>query len=741
MEKRTIYVFSTAYYPFVGGAEIAIQEVARRLAGHFDFVIVTARMRRGLPKREVRPEGTIVRVGFGTRFDKWLLPLFVLFRIPNAAFRAAAKERNILMWGMDISQGTFAATILKVFFPRIPFVFTLQYGYGDERIQKGRGGMIRRSLSFFLSRADHVTAISSYLCDVATTYGYDGPVTLIPNGVDSRFERPPRLEAFGKKVVITTSRLVPKNGIDILIRSFLLVLKREPDAVCWILGDGPERRALEELTESLGISESVRFFGDVPYEKIPKYLWEATVFVRPSRSEGMGNSFVEALAAGLPIIGTPVGGVLDIIADEKTGLFAKEENAEDLAEKILRLIDDQALSSRIKKEGLRMVEKRFGWDLLARAYEDVFSRLYEERPLFILIASPLSPPRVGGPALYASALPREFRSLGHRAGVVSFDSFLRFPTGVRHVLYFFSLWRKGFRRDILFSLDHVSVGLPAFLVSFLFRVPIVFRVEGDFLWESYVERTHRDITLRAFYHTRPKLSPKEQMVFSISRAILRRASRLVCSSEWRAGIVAKAYGISKESIEILSNAYSVVGDERYKEKKKNIILWAGRALYLKNLYRLVNAFQALAPKGWELHLVGDGPDRKRIEEYISTFSGAPIRWMGSVKRELLFRQMAESSIFILPSLSDVGPNVILEALAEGTAVILTRESGYRDLLKDAALFVDPLDERDIRQALERYIGERSLRDLHKEMGKRIASSREWPDVAAEWASLFKSLRK
>ena len=105
MERQKVYVFSTAYLPFVGGAEIAIQEVSRRLKNRFDFTIVTARMRRGLPKREVRPEGTVIRLGFGINFDKWLLPLFVLFRISDFGFRISnlgmGMMTKAIVWAKD----------------------------------------------------------------------------------------------------------------------------------------------------------------------------------------------------------------------------------------------------------------------------------------------------------------------------------------------------------------------------------------------------------------------------------------------------------------------------------------------------------------------------------------------------------------------------------------------------------------------------------------------------------------
>ena len=739
MEKPRIYVFSTAYYPFIGGAEIAIEEVSRRLKDRFDFYIVTSRMRRSLPKREVRPEGTIIRVGFGTRFDKWLLPLFVLWRLKIENW----KFENSILWGMDISQGTCAAAILKFLYPRIPFVFTLQYGYGDERLRKGRGGMIGKSLSFFLSRADHVTAISLYLLSAGERYGYRGAKILIPNGVDAgEFRRPAGLPATREKIVVTTSRLVPKNGIDILIRAIAEVKKTVPDVQCHIIGDGPELNKLKILSEKLKVAECVKFFGSIPYEEIPRYLWQASVFARPSRSEGMGNSFVEALAAGLPVVGTPVGGITDIIEDGKTGLFSKPEDPYDLAVKIALLLRNPRLRDSIAKEGQKMVENRFGWERISSLYAGIFSSLLETLPLSVLVATPFLPPRLGGPAIYADALSQEFRRLGHRVEVVSFEPYLRFPSGIRHCMYMCSLARKSFRKDILFSLDYTSVGFPALIISKLFRIPLVVRVEGDFLWEHYVERTRRDVTLQGFYRAPPVLSFAEKLIFNASRAVFRGASVLACSSEWRKSIVIQGMGAPPHKVEIIQNVFAASenGGVFHGDKKK-VILWAGRILYLKNLRRLLHACAALGESEWELHIVGDGPYRGDMEKYAEALSFPQIRMYGGMSRPELLKKMQEAAFFVLPSLSDVGPNVIMEALSVGTPAIMSRESGYAKLLRDAVLLVNPLDEQDIKRGIETYMRGKALRNSHLKAGRSIIASRGWPRAASEWISLFERVRE
>ena len=180
-EKPAVLVFTTAYFPFVGGAEVAIQEVARRLKNEYDFFIFTSRMDGKLPAREKRLEGLVIRIGFGNKFDKFWLLIFGWF----VAWRELRKwHRKIIFWVMDFSFGAAVAGFLKIFYPKIPLVFTIQYGYGDERVKKGRGGLMNLAFRLILSQADYVTAISNYLLNLCKQYGYIGEEAVIHNGVD-----------------------------------------------------------------------------------------------------------------------------------------------------------------------------------------------------------------------------------------------------------------------------------------------------------------------------------------------------------------------------------------------------------------------------------------------------------------------------------------------------------------------------------------------------------------------------
>lgn len=364
-EKPEIIVFSTAYVPFVGGAELAIREIARRLNGEYKFTVITARLRRDLAKAETLPEGNVVRVGFGHSFDKLLLPVLGFF----AARRIVMKNRkNVLLWGMMITYASCAAYVLKLFYKNIPLVITLQEGNREwERIPSSL------LWSAILKRADEVTAISGFLSGLARAKGYHGALSIIPNGVpESLLEITHNLHEI--PIVFSASRLVKKNGLDILFKACERIKNVYAFHVI-IAGDGPDRRTLEDLVQYLGMADRVQFLGNVPYDNLHHWYKQSDIFARPSRSEGLGSAFLEAMAAGLITIGTSVGGIPDFLKDRKTGFVARPDDVNDTANalrKALTLSDSDRIQ--MIHTARASVVRRFLWKDIAFRMGIVFSR-------------------------------------------------------------------------------------------------------------------------------------------------------------------------------------------------------------------------------------------------------------------------------------------------------------------------------------------------------------------------------
>lgn len=728
----------------MGGAEVAIQEIAKRLEMRFDFVMITARFKKELAREEIRNGILIRRVGWGTRWDAFLLPIFGLW----TAQKFLRDTSTALMWGMDISQGSAAAALTKFFYPRVPFVLSVQYGYGDTRLYQGRFGLIKYGFAFMLHQANYVTGISSYLLDVVRGFGYHGPLMRLPNGVDYEQFHSQKSHKSSDPMIITTSRLVPKNGIDILIRAMSEVKKINPHVRCIIIGDGPERKKLEELSLTLGLSQTVEFLGHIAYEELPRHLGRAHIFVRPSRTEGMGNSFVEALAAGLPIIGTAVGGIPDIIKPNETGLLVRPEDAHDLAEKIIWLLNNPDSGAQFAKTGAAMVEKEFSWNGIAENFGKVVSDLIKKKNLAIVIATPLWPPELGGPGTYAKNLAHEFETLGHKVSVVSFVKDIKrisledqkrvtfvslsYPTGIRHLIYLLKLLPRTLGADVIFALDQFSAGFPAAIASIPLTIPLVTRLEGDFLWEMHVARTREDTTLADFYKNEQFLTRRERISQSLVSFVIQSASQIGFSSNWRKNMVQEHYHIPATKIALIKNVWPHANTKE--NVRSHTIVWAGRMLYLKNLKRLIRAF-ANIKSDFSLELIGEGPELARLQEFVQQYDIHGVTFLPPLKHGALIEKIASSMVLVLPSLSDVGPNIIADAVSTKTPFIMTRESGYREYFNWEECLINPLDEKELEEKLRLFMNPVEYKKILEKVSN-FSLHREWREAARDWVKLF-----
>lgn len=235
-------------------------------------------------------------------------------------------------------------------------------------------------------------AISTFLARWAAIAGFQGAVEIIPNGVDTkRFSEayPPAVineikDRLGKNMgdvfLITTSRLVRKNAVDDVITA-LTTLSENVRFI--VLGTGPLEEELKRKTKKLKLENRVQFLGHVEHEELPKYLKACDIFIRPSRSEGMGNSFVEAMAAGLPVVATQEGGIADFLFDEKrnpdkpiTGWAVDKDSPGQIAGAIKEIMSRPEKVRAVIATAQQMVTEKYDWDLVAKDMQQrVFSKL------------------------------------------------------------------------------------------------------------------------------------------------------------------------------------------------------------------------------------------------------------------------------------------------------------------------------------------------------------------------------
>jgi glycosyltransferase involved in cell wall biosynthesis len=377
---KKILIFSTAYLPLIGGAEIAVKETTDRLGGNFIFDLICARIKKELPAQEKIGNINVFRLGCGCgKLDKFLLP----WRGAALATKLHAEQKYDLIWAIMASFGGLAALFFKNKNSQVPYLLTLQEGDSPEHI-RARARWLGPYWRQMFQRADYLTAISNYLVDFGKQQGATSPIEVVPNGVDLELFsaqypdsdldilRKKLNKAPGEKFIIHTGRLTKKNAVSDII----LTLQYLSDNIkLLLLGSGEDEEDLKRLIRETNVAGRVFFLGSLSHSEVAKYLKISDVFVRPSLSEGLGNSFLEAMAAGLPVIGTPAGGIPDFLKDGETGLFCEVNNPKSIAEKINLLFSDEALRQKLIENGKKTVVENYDWDKIAAQMKRIFNNL------------------------------------------------------------------------------------------------------------------------------------------------------------------------------------------------------------------------------------------------------------------------------------------------------------------------------------------------------------------------------
>jgi glycosyltransferase involved in cell wall biosynthesis len=253
---------------------------------------------------------------------------------------------------------------------RVPLVTSLR-GYDVSRspaqlLASGRLSWVRYALQRrrLMAQGDLFLAVSDALREQAIAAGYPADRTITHyNGVDlDRFSAAPDDDGV---TVLHVGRLVEKKGTAALLHAFAPMRARHPEAELVILGDGPRRAALEQLTRELGIDNAVRFLGMQPHATVVEWLQRAAVLAAPSLrardgdSEGLPNVVVEAAASGRPVVATDHGGIGEAVTDGQTGFIVPEGALEPLALRLSELLASAELRRRFGAAARAFAEQKF----------------------------------------------------------------------------------------------------------------------------------------------------------------------------------------------------------------------------------------------------------------------------------------------------------------------------------------------------------------------------------------------
>jgi phosphatidylinositol alpha-1,6-mannosyltransferase len=376
-----VLIVTNDFPPRRGGIQSFVHALATRLPA--DGVVVYAPAWEGAAAFDARQPFPVVR-----HPGSLMLPVRPVAR--RAAALLAEHHCDAVLFGAAAPLGLLAPSLRAAGAGRIVGI-THGHEAGWAALPGARS-LLRR----IGEHTDALTYLGEYfrvrLARALTPQAAERLVRLAP-GVDTTVFRPgaggeavrTRLGLAGRPVVLCVSRLVPRKGQDTLIRAWPRVLDARaaaggPEPVLLIVGDGPYRRALGRLAEQSGVARAIRFTGPVPEADLPSYYAAADVFAMPCRTrrggldvEGLGIVYLEASAAGLPVIGGDSGGAPDAIEPGESGWVVPGRDLDALVSRLTGLLADPAAAVAMGDKGKAWVHREWRWELVAARLERILT--------------------------------------------------------------------------------------------------------------------------------------------------------------------------------------------------------------------------------------------------------------------------------------------------------------------------------------------------------------------------------
>jgi phosphatidyl-myo-inositol dimannoside synthase len=378
-----------AYMPWSGGSRVYYDNLYRRLSDQYNLrVRVETSHCDGDIQFDAKVSSESLNIHRrGVRLPDWKVSRVpLLMRKVMHISRVAGKCSPAAIHCGDLFPQDFAGMLLR----RLGGVPFLVYVHGDELSQTQHRRLQPRLRDFIYRSADSVVAANRFAYDgVVNILGTPENVTMITPGVDTTLFSPgPRPKWISEQyqvgndpLILTIGRLVKRKGHEAVLRALPSVAKRFADVKYLVVGDGPERKHLETLASELGLGRCVRFAGDVPNDRVGDFYRAADVFCMLNQEdekgdiESFGMVFIEAGAAGKPVIGGRSGGTDQSVLDGETGLLCEPNNACRLAESLNLLLSRPDLSRRMGEAGLIRARREFCWDSRAKQLLEVHQKI------------------------------------------------------------------------------------------------------------------------------------------------------------------------------------------------------------------------------------------------------------------------------------------------------------------------------------------------------------------------------
>ena len=264
---------------------------------------------------------------------------------------------------------------------KYPLIVTIHQGMADE-IKNRLSPSLRRYIKLkinpylekrMLKRASHIIVLSPHVKEYFSDL--KSKITVIPNGVDfEEIQNSGQKRDIAHPSIFFAGRLEKVKGVNILLRAIPHIKRLIPDVKVYIAGSGSEENKLKNLVKELNLTENVRFLGFISGDAKWSYYKSIDLCVVPSINEAFGLSSLEAMACGKPVVASNVGGIPYVVENGKTGLLFECGNIDDLAEKIIALLQNKELREKMEKAGQERA-KEFSWDKITDRTVELYMKV------------------------------------------------------------------------------------------------------------------------------------------------------------------------------------------------------------------------------------------------------------------------------------------------------------------------------------------------------------------------------
>lgn len=342
----------------------------------------------------------------------------------------------------------------------------------------------------------------------------------------------------------------------------------------------------------------------------------------------------------------------------------------------------------------------------------------------LIVATPLYPPEIGGPATYAKLLFEGLPAKGIEVETVKFSEVRHLPKVIRHIAYYRRVLRAARRADAVLALDPVSVGLPAIAAARHAGKPFVVKIVGDYAWEQGQQRFGITENLDSFVAKRAVPFPVRILRFVQTRVAL-GATRIIVPSYYLKGIIA-AWGIPTSSIEVLYNAVPLgaIGavPEAVRGLPRPLVVTAGRIVPWKHMEGVIDAVAGIP--GASAVIIGDGPGRGELERYAGEKLANRAVFTGLLSHADTLAVVQSADVFVLNSSYEGLSHQLIEAQMLGVPTIATRVGGNPEVITDqkSGLLVPSGDTSILIEALTTVLTDATLR-AHLSRGAVLSAER------------------